>query len=371
QAQATVQQIVENVYFRAFTVFLILADFILVIIGLALYHCASSDEPLEIIAHIIIIYFICEISGRMFYLGKKFFWNWLDVIDLFVVLVSFVVDVVFMVMSESNCGNSERYAQLVVIGRVVRIIRVLRIVYIMVVQHRQVIRATRQMVSQNKRRYQKDGFDLDLCYITGERSYNESLFFNNVVRIYIDDHNVPKLSEMIDFVANAREWMAADMENVIAIHCKGGKGRTGTMICIWLIDSGLLENAQESLEYFRDRRTDLSKGSTFQGVETPSQSRYVGYYERLKNEFNGQLPPKKDLKLMSLKISGINSVGKGDGSDLFMELRQSGQLIFTCHLGLQSNCETQKDAASDTLIIYPKNCPSVQGDIKIMFKTHN
>lgn len=30
-------------------------------------------------------------------------------------------------------------------------------------------------------------------------------------------------------------------------------------------------NKQESLDYFGDRRTDLSVGKTFQGVETPSQ----------------------------------------------------------------------------------------------------
>ncbi|BFZ24272.1 hypothetical protein BsWGS_27311 [Bradybaena similaris] len=413
RAKAIVQKIVDNFYFRLLTVVVILTDFILVIVDLVLFDCAKNDSPLEIISHIFIIFFIFEVSGRIFYQGVKFFKVWLDVLDFGVVLLSFIVDVIFMALAASGCPGGGRYAQLVVIGRVVRIIRVVRIVYFMVVQHRQVARATRQMVSQNKRRYQKDGFDLDLCYITerviamsfpskglmalyrnpvaevarffntkhkghyriynlcSERDYNESLFFHNVERVFIDDHNVPKLREMLDFTANAREWMAADKQNVIAIHCKGGKGRTGTLICTWLIDCGLLESAQESLQYFGDRRTDLSKGSTFQGVETPSQSRYVGYYERLKNEFNRQLPPRKVLKLTSIKITGINSVGKGDGSDLFMELRQDGLPIFECNLGTKVNCEVEKFPNDDMLLIKLQNTPNIQGDIKIMFKTHS
>ncbi|KAH9507848.1 Phosphatidylinositol 3,4,5-trisphosphate 3-phosphatase tpte2 [Bulinus truncatus] len=410
KAQSRVQLVVENFYFRLFTIVVILLDFILVIIGLSLFDCASNDHPLEIISHIIICYFIIEVSARIFVQGKLFFYNLLDWVDLVVIFVSFIVDVVFLALSDSGCGTG-RWSQLVVVGRVVRAIRVVRIVYIMVVQHRQVAKATRQMVSQNKRRYQRDGFDLDLCYITerviamsfpskgmmalyrnpvaevarffntkhkghyriynlcSERDYDETLFFNNVERIYIDDHNVPKLREMLDFTVNAREWMSQDKQNVIAIHCKGGKGRTGTIICVWLIDCGLLDSAQESLEYFGDRRTDLTKGSTFQGVETPSQSRYVGYYEKLMNIYKKQLPPKKVLRLNSIKITGINSVGNGDGSDLFMELRQDSLLIFECNLGTQVNCEVLKYTDSDSIVINLKNCPSINGDIKIMFKT--
>jgi PTEN phosphatase family protein len=63
---------------------------------------------------------------------------------------------------------------------------------------------------------------------------------------------------------------------------------------------------KDSLSYFGDRRTDLTVGSKFQGVETPSQSRYVGYFERVKKEFGYQLPPDKKLKLKTVRIEGIS-----------------------------------------------------------------
>lgn len=84
---------------------------------------------------------------------------------------------------------------------------------------------------------------------------------------------------------------------------------------------------QDSLEYFGERRTDKSRSSKFQGVETPSQvrtdqnvpicvdqtgvnvcksqSRYVRYYEIMKNTFNRQLPPPIKLGIKSIRIHSI------------------------------------------------------------------
>jgi protein-tyrosine phosphatase len=38
-----------------------------------------------------------------------------------------------------------------------------------------------------------------------------------------------------EFVGDAYAWLTAHPENVVAVHCKAGKGRTGTMICCLLL----------------------------------------------------------------------------------------------------------------------------------------
>lgn len=413
--QWVAQSLVENMIFRIITVLLILLDFTLVTIALANLVCNASNV-LEIISHGIISYFVLEIFLRMFYMGRRFFYNWIDVVDMIVVFGSFVVDMVFIFISDkAACTSTEGsdYAKLLVIGRVFRIIRIIRIVYFMYVQRRHVSTATRRVVSQNKRRYQRDGFDLDLCYITerviamsfpstglmavyrnpvrevarffdtkhkdhyrlynlcSERDYDETLFHNRVERIFIDDHNVPTVKDMIWFCKNAKEFLAEDKRNVIAIHCKGGKGRTGTIICVWLIECGIFEEAKDSLDYFGDRRTDLSVGSKFQGVETPSQSRFVGYYEKVKKLYNGELPPRKELKIKSFKIESIRGVGNGDGSDLSLELRVDGLLIFEANVGRGINCERDHNPEEDTLTIALKNAPVIADDVKVRFLSTN
>lgn len=77
------------------------------------------------------------------------------------------------------------------------------------------------------------------------------------------------------------------------------------MISAWLVRSGLFEEAGKSLAYFSDRRTDRNLGSKSQGVETPSQSRYVIYYERLLAEMSGNLPPPISFRITNMTINGL------------------------------------------------------------------
>ena len=100
---------------------------------------------------------------------------------------------------------------------------------------------------------------------------------------------------------------------MICVHCKAGKGRTGTMIACYLMFSAKCRTQSEALQFFASQRTkDQKVGgySTYslspfhstdvffitfssirvslrQGVTIPSQRRYVQYYEQHLRKKNG------------------------------------------------------------------------------------
>lgn len=58
----------EHIAFRLMIIFIILADFTIVVYDLATPH-AASDRPLEIVSRIFMSIFILEICLRIFYKG--------------------------------------------------------------------------------------------------------------------------------------------------------------------------------------------------------------------------------------------------------------------------------------------------------------
>ena len=196
--------------------------------------------------------------------------------------------------------------------------------------------SARHMVSTNKTRYTLHGFDLDLTYITpriiamglpstsieglyrnpidevvrffntlhadhyliinlcSERRYPGQHFNERVLCFPFDDHNPPPLSTIVEFCSTVDRFLQEDDRNVVAIHCKGGKGRTGTMIACWLLYASMSEAeggsgaensvmfAEQAMKLFAGCRTDKGRGGKLQGVSGPSQKRYVHYFEQLK-----------------------------------------------------------------------------------------
>lgn len=193
--------------------------------------------------------------------------------------------------------------------------------------HSTMVGGIRGVVSKKKRRFIDEEFDLDLTYITqrliamgfpaenyerlyrnsmdmtvqffeerhkghywvynlcSERTYNEERFKNRVIRFGFDDHNCPIFESMQQLCEHLDEWLSRDPENIAALHCKAGKGRTGLMICVYLIHTGFCGTAEEAMQFYAYNRTKNKKGVTI-----PSQRRWVHYYaQQMKRMVDGSL----------------------------------------------------------------------------------
>ena len=177
----------------------------------------------------------------------------------------------------------------------------------------------KRLVSKQKRRFQDSDFDLDMSYITEkviamgfpstgvetiyrnslsdiikffhirhnnqvkvynlclekDRIYNKSVFPNVKVGLFpATDHNPSPIKLILEFCIDICLFIIKNPEGIAAVHCKAGKGRTGVMICSYLVFSGLCSSSEKAFRYYARVRT---KNNT--GVTIASQKRYIKYFE--------------------------------------------------------------------------------------------
>jgi phosphatidylinositol-3,4,5-trisphosphate 3-phosphatase/dual-specificity protein phosphatase PTEN len=88
---------------------------------------------------------------------------------------------------------------------------------------------------------------------------------------------------MLEFCVDVYLYLAKDKMNMAAVHCKAGKGRTGVMICAYLLFSGICKNALEAFKNYAERRSHSRKVSLYMLI--PRELRYhhsVGIYITLR-----------------------------------------------------------------------------------------
>eukprot|EP01080_Neovahlkampfia_damariscottae_P009709 gene9709-1914_t len=259
------------------------------------------------------------------------------------------------------------------------------------------MRTIRQKVSLKKKRFQGDGFDLDLTYITQriiatgmpssgseamirnpkeevaffldtrhpdsyylynlcegrENDYPHDLFKNRVcVDFGFEDHQAPPFHKIEKMCIHVLDWLRKNDENIVVIHCKAGKGRTGLMICCVLIYAGFKPLAEDAMDYYAVERTRDLKG-----VNIPSQRRYVEYFGKAINEYGG-IEPYRGQKLKIKKIT-MNKTPKG-GLSFSLKIRKDGKVIYNHQEVTERN--NFKDKQSVLVENFDK-CPDLEGDV--------
>jgi hypothetical protein len=107
-----------------------------------------------------------------------------------------------------------------------------------------------------------------------DRQYDPAVFSALAYqRVQWPDHLPPTLRMLRTLIADACAFLESDAANLVLVHCKAGKGRTGTVICCLLLAIGAAADAERAIAMFGDARTKDSKGLTI-----PSQRRYVAYF---------------------------------------------------------------------------------------------
>ncbi|CAD6887049.1 unnamed protein product [Tilletia controversa] len=108
---------------------------------------------------------------------------------------------------------------------------------------------------------------------TWENSYDADYFGGRVSRFPFPDHHAPPLSLISLFVTDIAHWLEGDPERAAAIHCKAGKGRTGTMAIAYLLSLPYMPRGPSEINnLIRTSSKSKHKSKSNVSLQDPAQS---------------------------------------------------------------------------------------------------
>eukprot|EP00808_Paulinella_micropora_P007961 g43736.t1 len=216
-------------------------------------------------------------------------------------------------------------------------------------------------VSHMLRTYHRDHFHI---FNLTERVYDYSKFDGRVAEFGWPDHQSPPLELLFRAVSQISDWLSAHPQNVAVVHCKAGKGRTGTLVACLLLWLRAFDKPGDALEYFSRRRSSRpdSKSYLNDGVTIPSQKRYVGYFHAL---LNGYVPATTPVVLARVLFSDIPKIDSQGGCRPYLKIftgDKHDRELFTNKEGSETHGETDGGMKIELM------APLTYGDVLLKFK---
>ncbi len=343
--------LLNSLQLQVLVLMLVLVD--VAILGVEIADDADREQPeLAMITLVILIAFAVEIGLKVFiYRPYLFVKDPFNLFDAAIVLVSLA----FTLAELSAVGKSVAALRAVKNAyRAIKVLRSMRSIRYLVKTAKQTRKAASHLVGRNKQRYVdlENQIDLDLCYVddanrlivmsvpaTGRLALfrnprSEVIRFFEIkhqgsYRIYnccpehpyadfgtgcviqkydVVDHSPPTIEMLVSFLNDASGYMSENIKNTIAVHCRGGKGRSGSFCCAWLLYTQECATADEALAKFALSRTEWRKSGKLQGVETPSQKRYIYQLDQLLTRQNRYFDSGEKLVVPALKKLSLSSL---------------------------------------------------------------
>ena len=117
---------------------------------------------------------------------------------------------------------------------------------------------------------------------TSEQPYDPEAFGGRVVNLGFAGHLCPPLLMLVEACASISAWLRADPKNVVAIHCRSGRGRSAVVLsCVLAFfsvhgDGGGPESPIDWLSHLAQLR-----GEDEHKLTLPTHRRYLQYFAEL------------------------------------------------------------------------------------------
>ncbi|XP_031749631.1 tensin-1 isoform X3 [Xenopus tropicalis] len=163
-----------------------------------------------------------------------------------------------------------------------------------------------------------------LIFNLSERRHDISKLHSKVLDFGWPDLHAPALEKVCSICKAMDTWLNADPHNVVVIHNKGNRGRTGVVIAAYMHYSNISASADQALDRFAMRRFYEDKVLP---VAQPSQKRYINYFSGL---LSGAMKMNsKPLFLHHVIMHGIPNFESKGGCRPFLKIYQAMQPVYT------------------------------------------